>query len=401
MDIHKIRSDFPIFRNIPQPFVYLDNGATAQKPERVIDRINHYYLYENSNIHRGSYPLSSRGSQMYEEARQRVQRWIDAEYADEIVFTKSSTEALNLAASAIFETWVRRGDNVIVTELEHSSNYFPWKHWCEKNGIQFKAAQAEEDGSLHTESVLSLIDGHTRLIAITAMSNVTGFRPDLKQIIREAHKAGVLVLVDASQEIVHQAVSVRNMGCDFLCFSGHKLYGPMGTGVLYGKRGYLEELAPYLYGGGMVEQGDGKSISYMKKAEKYEAGTQNIAGVLGLAAALAYLEEQDFEDLMQYETELSAYAGERLKQVEQIHILGPDIISPVLTFEAERLGAYDIGVLLASHGIAIRCGAHCAYPLIKRMKRESICRISLAFYNTKEEIDYVADTLEHICKRRI
>lgn len=401
MDVHRIREDFPIFRNQAQPFVYLDNGATAQKPWAVIRRMNQFYQYENSNIHRGSYPLSSSASQMYEDAREKIRIWIDAEYADEIVFTKSCTEAINLAAFAVFEAWIRPGDNVIATELEHSSNFFPWKHWCERSGAQFQAARAGTDGSLGAQAVLSLVNSRTKLIAMTAMSNVTGFRPELETIIREAHRRGICVLVDASQEIVHQAVSVRNMGCDFLCFSGHKLYGPMGTGVLYGKRKYMEQLPPYLYGGDMVEKGDGDTISYKTEPGKYEAGTQNIAGILGLEAAVSYLEEQDFQRLVQYERELSVYTRERLGHLVGIHILGPDIISPVLTFEAEQLGAYDLGVLLANHGIAVRCGAHCAYPLIKRMGRESICRISLAFYNTREEIDYVADTLELICKRRI
>lgn len=256
MDISRIREDFPIFQNQIQPFVYMDNGATAQKPLAVVERLRNFYLYENSNIHRGSYPLSSHASNMYEKARECIRDWIDAEYADEIVFTKGSTEAINLAACALFEAWVRPGDNVIVTELEHSSNFFPWKHWCERSGADFRVAEADKDGSLDAQAVLSLIDGRTKLVAVTAMSNVTGFRPSLDIMIREAHRQGARVLVDASQEIVHQTVSVNQMECDFLCFSGHKLYGPMGTGVLYGKREYLKEMPPYLYGGDMVEKGD-------------------------------------------------------------------------------------------------------------------------------------------------
>ena len=396
MDISRIREDFPIFQNQIQPFVYMDNGATAQKPLAVVERLRNFYLYENSNIHRGSYPLSSHASNMYEKARECIRDWIDAEYADEIVFTKGSTEAINLAACALFEAWVRPGDNVIVTELEHSSNFFPWKHWCERSGADFHVAEADKDGSLDAQAVLSLIDGRTKLVAVTAMSNVTGFRPSLDIMIREAHRQGARVLVDASQEIVHQTVSVNQMECDFLCFSGHKLYGPMGTGVLYGKREYLKEMPPYLYGGDMVEKGDTGIISYKTEPGKFEAGTQNIAGILGLEAAITYLKEQGFDSLVRYEAELSVYARKRLGQLDGIHILGPDIISPVITLEAEHLGAYDLGVLLANRGIAVRCGAHCAYPLIRRMGKESICRISLAIYNTREEIDYMAEALEDI-----
>lgn len=400
MDVNRIRDDFPIFHNQSQPFVYMDNGATTQKPIAVIKRLNEYYMNENSNIHRGSYPLSSHALQMFENTRELIREWIDADYANEIVFTKSSTEAINLVASATFEAWIKNGDNVITTELEHSSNFFPWKHWCDNKGVEFRVAKAEVNGSLRAEAVLSLMDKRTKLIAVTAMSNVTGFHPELENIIREAHSQGVRVMVDASQEIAHRAVSVRTMGCDFLCFSGHKFYGPMGTGILYGKREYLKEMPPYMYGGNMVEKGDGDLLSYKIEPEKYEAGTQDIAGILGLGAAITYLKEQDFDSLIQYEMELSEYARERLGQIDKIHILGPDIISPIFIFEAERLGAYDIGVLLANHGIAIRCGAHCAYPLVKRMEKESVCRISLSFYNTKNEIDYVADTLKYICERK-
>lgn len=396
----RFRDDFPIFEQRTQPFVYLDNGATTQKPMVVIERMNRFYLYENANIHRGSYSLSSHASQMFDDARKRVQTWIDAKYADEIVFTKGSTEAINLVAHAAFEAWINPGDNVIVTELEHSSNYFPWKYFCEKNGVEFRVAEAQYDGSLDKEAVFSLMDKRTRLIAVTAMSNVTGFRPELTAVIEEAHRNKTRVLVDASQEIVHHMISVQKMGCDFLCFSGHKIYGPMGTGVLYGKKEWLEKMPPYLYGGDMVEKGERGEISYKTSSGKYEAGTQNIAGVLGLAAALEYLEACGFEHLLRQEEELALYIRNRLKQIEGIHVLGPDLRSPVIAFESDYLGAYDIGVLFANRGIAIRCGAHCAYPLMKRMNKESICRISLAAYNTEEELDYAADTLEHICKRR-
>lgn len=408
MDVAKIRGDFPILNQEGKPFVYLDNGATTQKPQAVIDRLCRYYSLENSNIHRGSYPLSSRASRMYEEARETVRSWVDAEYGEEIVFTRGCTESVNLAASAVFETYVCPGDNVIVTELEHSSNYFPWKNQCGKKGAQFRVALAQADGSLRAEDVLEQMDCRTRLIAVTAMSNVTGFCPDVDLIIREAHKRGVLVLVDAAQAIVHRVISVRQMDCDFLCFSGHKIYGPMGIGILYGKKTYLEEMAPYLYGGDMVVKGDRGEVSYKKSSGKYEAGTQNIAGALGLEAALIYLRSRGFEELLRYEAELGGYLRECLEAVKGVHVMGalslPPLLSPrpdppIAVFGADNLGAYDIGVLLANYGIAVRCGSHCAYPLMKRVGRGSLCRVSLSFYNTKQEIEYLAERLERICGR--
>ena len=321
MDVTEIRRDFPILNQEGKPLVYLDNGATTQKPQAVIDRLCRYYSMENSNIHRGSYPLSSQASHMYERARETVRSWVDAEYGEEIVFTKGCTESVNLAAAAVFETYVCPGDNVVVTELEHSSNYFPWKNQCEKKCAQFRVALAQTDGSLRAEDVLDQMDSRTRLIAVTAMSNVTGFCPDVDRIIREAHKRGVLVLIDAAQAVVHRAISVRQMKCDFLCFSGHKIYGPMGIGVLYGRKMYLEEMAPYLYGGDMVVKGDRGEVSYKKSPSKYEAGTQDIAGALGLEAALLYLNRRGFEEMIQYEAELGAYLRERLEAVKGVHVI--------------------------------------------------------------------------------
>ena len=294
---------------------------------------------------------------------------------------------------------------------------------------------AQTDGSLRAEDVLDQMDSRTRLIAVTAMSNVTGFCPDVDRIIREAHKRGVLVLIDAAQAVVHRAISVRQMKCDFLCFSGHKIYGPMGIGVLYGRKMYLEEMAPYLYGGDMVVKGDRGEVSYKKSPSKYEAGTQDIAGALGLEAALLYLNRRGFEEMIQYEAELGAYLRERLEAVKGVHVIGepavrqplsgrsepqpqsggsvpqpqsggsvPQLqsagsVPPIAVFETDKLGAYDIGVLLANSGIAVRCGSHCAYPLMKRMGKESLCRVSLSFYNTKQEIEYMAERLERICGR--
>lgn len=400
MDVHKVRQDFPILRESGPDLIYLDNGATSQKPQCVMERMNRYYAEENANIHRGVYPLSAKATAAYGQARRTVARWLEAEQETEIIFTKGCTESINLLAASVFATWIRPGDNIIVTELEHSSNFFSWKYQCEEKGAEFRIAKAEPDGTLNPEALISLIDDRTRFAAITAMSNVTGYEPDVEAVIAVAHEKGVPVLVDAAQGIVHQKLSVKQLDCDFLCFSGHKFYGPMGTGVLYGKQRYLEQLKPPFYGGGMIGTGDQGRIVCAKLPEKFEAGTQNIAGALGLEAAICYVEEHDFQALLTYERRLAARLTARLNRLEGIHVLSPGADSPVIALESDFMGAYDLGVLLAGAGIAVRCGAHCAYPLMNRMKKVGVARISLAFYNTAEEMDAVADRLESLSRRK-
>ena len=394
MEQQEIRSKFPVFSQNKR-LVYLDNAATSQKPEGVIDRVRQFYLSENSNIHRGNYPLSSRASEYYAHSKQTVSHWIDARTPEEIVYTKSSTEAINLVAAGM-DGLTGPENNIVTTELEHSSNYFPWKELCRRTGVQFRVAEVEEDGSLKTEKLLKLIDCHTKLVAVTGMSNAGGFCPDLKKIISEAHNKGALVLVDATQLIVHRMISVRELDCDFLSFSSHKIYGPMGLGVLYGKQSCLELIPPLLYGGDMVLRGDGDQIIYKSNTEKFEGGTQNIGGALGLEAAIEFLQENEFEALLEHEKALAAYTRQRLEKIKGLHILnfGPD--SPIILFEMDGIGAYDVGVLLGLKDIAVRCGSHCAYPLMKRLERQSLCRVSLAVYNTKEDSDRLAAALERL-----
>ena len=396
--IRKIRDEFPIFGNVKQPFIYMDNAATTQKPKSVLERVNHFYSFENANIHRGLYPLSTSACNAFEGARETVRSWIDAEKPEEIVFTKSSTEAVNLTATALFETTIQAGDNVIVTEMEHSSNYFPWKHQCAKNGCEFRTALAEETGEIREESIFKLADDRTKLIAVTGMSNAIGFMPDLKSLICRAHEKGILVFVDATQLIAHRRLSVKELSCDFLCFSGHKLYAPMGIGVLYGRETLLTEMSPFLYGGDMVEIGDGREILFREDPGKYEAGTQNIAGALGLEAAIRFLEDHHFEtELLPYEKKISSYLNERLSEIPGLTRNGPsNQVSSIYNFTMKNCGAYDVGIFLATSGIAVRSGAHCAYPLMQRMKQESNVRISLSFCNTEEEVDLVADRLRYL-----
>lgn len=400
MDIQRIRSHFPILCHTRQPFVYFDNSATTQKPQAVIERISRYYTFENANINRGSYPLSRQSSQLYQHARQTVKSWIGASDEDEIIFTKGCTESVNLAAWAVFSKLIRAGDNIVVTELEHSSNYFPWKSCCRNADVQFREASVNSDGSLQWKSLFSLADQHTRLIAISAMSNVTGFRPDIQAIIDEAHSRRIMVLIDAAQEIPHHIVSVTSLGCDFLCFSGHKLYGPMGIGVLYMQKKYSGHLLPLLSGGGAIIPGQDGTYAYRSGPDKYEAGTQHIAGALGLEAALEYLEEQNFQGaLLPYEVSLARYLHRKLAEIPRVHLIGDDDSSPVISFAVNGFGPYDIATALSAHGIALRCGAHCAYPLMQRLGVPGLCRVSLAFYNTFEEIDYFTDILRFVCGR--
>lgn len=400
MDIQRIRSQFPILCSTSQPFVYFDNSATTQKPQTVIDRITRYYSRENANINRGSYPLSNQAARLYRQARQTVKSWIDASDEDEIIFTKGCTESVNLAAQAVFSRLVRAGDNIVVTQLEHSSNYFPWKACCQNANVQFREALVSPEGSLKPDSLFSLTDEHTRLIAISAMSNVTGFRPDIPAIIEEAHRRRILVLIDAAQEIAHHPVSVTWLGCDFLCFSGHKLYGPMGIGVLYMEKKYADQLSPLLVGGGAISPGPEGMYAYRQSPDKFEAGTQHIAGALGLEAALAYLKEEDFQgSLLPYEASLACYLHQKLASIPGVHIFGEDPSSPLVSFTVSGFGSYDIATALAAHGIALRCGAHCAYPLMQCLGVPGLCRVSLAFYNTLEEIDYFTDVLRSVCRR--
>ena len=396
MSEETIRSCFPIFSH-NKNLVYLDNAATSQKPEAVVQRIERYYSFENANIHRGNYPLSNRASEEYDMSKETVRSWIGAESSAEIVYTKSSTEAVNLAAFGL-EPYLDSKQNIVTTELEHSSNFFPWKELCRRTGAQLRIAKAEPDGFLKTESVLEQIDTHTKLLAITGMSNVTGYCPDLERIIPEAHRQGALVFVDATQMIVHHPLSVKDLGCDLLSFSSHKIYGPMGLGVLYGKRELLEKMRPLLYGGDMVMRGDEDKILYKTDSGKFEGGTQNIAAALGLQAALDFLKEHHFEKLLEQEQALAVYTREELKKLPHIHLLNPQIDSPILIFETDRLGAYDVGTLLGLKNIAVRCGSHCAYPLMKRMNRQSICRVSFAVYNTKEDADKLIAAAANLVK---
>lgn len=396
-----VRKDFPILCSPEgeKNLVFLDSAATTQKPEAVIQRLSDYYRYENTNIHRGSYPLSLRAERCFEQARRTVQQWLGAPRAEEILFTKSATESLNLLAHSVLAVWANPGDNVVVTELEHASNYYPYREQCRIRGLEFRVAPVHADGTLDLTAMRSLIDGRTKLVSITAMSNVTGLCPELPPLIQLAHGKGALVSVDASQAVAHHRMNVEELGCDFLSFSGHKLYGPMGCGVLYGRAGLLERMPAFLWGGGMLERGTDGLVIYRDAPGRFEAGTPNLEAVLGLAAAIEYLEEKDFSFLLTYERELSEQLLEGLKAVPGLCLHGPESISPIVTFSMKGYGAYDVGTFLGAAGVSIRCGAHCAYPLMERMGLESSCRVSLGIYNDSRDLDLLTERLKELGRR--
>lgn len=396
--ISPVRKDFPLFhRREGEPgVVYLDSGATTQKPEKVIRRISSYYRRENANIHRGCYPLGIQADRSYEKSREVLRRWLGAEKREEIVFTKGSTESLNLLAHTALTAWGKPGDNVVVTELEHSSNFYPFREQCRLRGMEFRVAPAGADGTLDLEEVKKRTDTRTRLISITAMSNVTGFRPELAPLIQYAHKKGARVVVDASQEAAHHRVNVRELDCDFLCFSGHKVYGPMGCGVLYGKAELLEQLPPFLVGGDMLEWVGKGEVCWKAPSGRFEAGTPNLEAIVGLAAAIEYLKKAGPSTLLAHEERLSEALFALLRGIPGLKLYGSGEPSPIAVFNMEGYGAYDVGAYLGMAGICIRCGAHCAYPLMARMGLENCCRVSLGIYNDGTDLDALAERLKRL-----
>ena len=389
-DVQKIRDDFPILasRVHGNPLVYLDNGATAQKPLAVIEHINRMHRELNANIHRGVHFMSEQATVMYEAARECVREFIGARSTDEIIFNSGATAGLNTVASILAEGVLRKGDNIIVSEMEHHSNIVPWQLVRDRKGVEIKVLPLSDDGRLMTERLPELIDGRTRILAVTQASNVLGTRPDLKAVIAEAKRHGVLTVVDGCQGIVHGGVDVVDLGCDFYLFSGHKLYAPTGIGVLYGRRELLEKLPPYMGGGDMVASVSFERTTYAELPLKYEAGTANYIGAIGMAEAIKYLLKLGINDIVRHETELLKYATGLLKSVDGMRIYGstPDKCS-IISFSVDGLHPTDTGMILDKLGIAVRTGTHCAEPVMRHYGVDSMCRASFALYNTKEEAD--------------
>lgn len=387
---NEIRAEFPLLgREVyGKPLVYLDNAATAQKPRCVIDTIARLYREENANIHRGVHLLSERCTEMYEDARRVVAEALGTPDVGEVVFTAGATASINTVAWAWGEKFVGEGDNVLVSEMEHHSNIVPWQMLCERKGAQLRVLPFDEAGNLCVEQLDGLLDDHTKMVAITQASNTLGTMPRLKPIVDKAHKVGALVLVDGCQGFVHSEVNVRELGCDFYAFSSHKLYGPNGVGVLYGRRELLEAMPPFLGGGDMVKKVTFEKTTYADLPLKFEAGTANYIDAIGLAEAIKFLRGLDRGAVMAHERALLDYATEELKRIEGLRIYGEaEEKCSIVSFNVEGIHNFDLGAVLDRSGVAIRTGAHCADPVMAHYGVQGMARASFALYNTAEEVD--------------
>ena len=393
LDVNKIREDFPILRTsvYGRPLVYLDNAATAQKPRRVIDCVNRLHGELNGNIHRGVHYMAEECTSLYEAARQTIRKRIGAASASEIVFTSGATAAINLVAYSFGEMAVGEGDNVIVSEMEHHSNIVPWQLLCGRKGAEIRVLPFDDNGRLMVERLASLIDSRTRIVAVTQCSNVLGTCPDIKAVTDTAHSFGVPVLVDGCQGAVHMPVDVQALGCDFYAFSGHKLYGPTGIGVLYGRAGLLEKMPPFMGGGDMVDTVSFEGTTYAAPPLKFEAGTSNYIGAIGMAEAVHYLDSIDSKAAAEHEDSLRAYAESLLSEIDGLTVYGTQKDkAPIVSFGIEGVHNYDMGMILDKLGIAVRTGMHCAEPVMRHYGVTGMCRASFAFYNTREEVEALA-----------
>jgi len=399
--VEKIRADFPILqekiRN--KPLVYLDNAASCQKPQQVIDSIVHCYSHEYANVHRGVHTLSVRATDRYEGAREKIQHFINAQSTKEIIFVRGATEAINLVAQTFGKANIKSGDEILITGMEHHSNIVPWQMLCEETGAILKVAPIDLHGALIFDEFEKLISDKTKLVSVVHMSNALGTINPVKKIIAAAKEKNIPVLLDGAQAIPHMAVDVQALDCDFYVFSGHKLYAPSGIGVLYGKQALLEAMPPYQGGGDMIRKVTFDETEYNTLPYKFEAGTPNIADVIGLGAAIDYLNDIGMDNIAAYEAELLDYATEKALQIEGLRIIGdtPEK-GAILSFVLDKIHPHDIGTMLDSLGIAIRAGHHCAMPVMDFFEVPATARASFAMYNTKEEIDVLMAGIEDLIK---
>jgi len=398
-DVQQARRDFPILSQKihGKPLVYLDNAATTQKPQAVIDAMVRSYAEDNANIHRGVHLLSERATQAYELAREKAQRFLNAASSREIVFVRGTTEAINLVAQTYGRTHVGQGDEVLITEMEHHSNIVPWQLLCEEKGAQLKVLPITDEGELRMDLLDDLLTGRTKIVAVNHVSNSLGTINPIKTIVERAHTRGVPVLVDGAQAVAHLPVDVQALGADFYAMSGHKLFGPTGVGVLYGRLALLEAMPPYQGGGDMISAVSFKKTTYNVVPHRFEAGTPNIAGAVGLGAAIDYVRSLDFGAMSAYEDELLAYGTRVLSSLPGIRLVGTARQkTSILSFVMDNVHPHDIGTILDQEGVAIRTGHHCTQPLMERLCVPATARASLALYNTKEEIDALAKALNRV-----
>ncbi|MDR2129550.1 MAG: cysteine desulfurase [Odoribacteraceae bacterium] len=398
-EVNHIREEFPILKEQVhgQPLVYLDNGATTQRPARVIKTMTEYYLRYNANVHRGVHYLSNLCTDANEQARERVRAFIHARSVEEIIFTRGTTEGINLVAYSFGEAFVRAGDEILVTGMEHHSNIVPWQMLCERKGAVLKVLPVRDNGELEIEALPLLLTEKTRLVAVTHVSNVLGTINPVRRLVEAAHAAGACVLVDGAQAVPHFPVDVQALGCDFYAFSAHKMYGPTGVGVLYGKRDLLLRMPPWQGGGEMIKEVRFDKTTYNDLPFKFEAGTPDFIGIIGLGAAIDYLAAIGLEQVAAHEEELSRYAREQLKTLPGIVIYGEAPgTSSVLSFGIEGVHPFDAGTLLDQLGIAVRTGQMCAEPLMRHYGVTAMIRASFAMYNTRQEVDMLRDGLRRV-----
>lgn len=388
-----LRHDFPLLQRTMnnKPLVYLDNGATTQKPESVVRAICGYYGGCNANPHRGAYELSIQATDIYENARAKVQHFIHAPKANEIIFTKNATEALNLVAYSYGLAFVQPGDEIVLTIAEHHSNLVPWQMVAKAKGAVLKYIYLEKDGNLSEEEIETKITEKTKIVAVTHVSNVLGLVNDVRKVVDKAHRVGAVCVVDGSQSVAHLAVDVQQLDCDFFAFSGHKLLSPMGIGVLYGREALLDKMPPFLMGGDMIEYVTEQDTTYAELPAKFEAGTQNVGGAAGLAAAIDYLEDFTFARVEAVERDLVAYALPQLRELPYIELYGCDSTrdnkTGIITFNVKDVHPHDVSTILDAQGVAIRAGHHCAQPLMRYLGQNATCRASFYLYNTREDVD--------------
>lgn len=399
-DINKVRDSFPILSRTVygKPLVYLDNGATTQKPLCVLDAMREEYLNVNANVHRGVHWLSQQATDLHEAAREAVRKFINARSTNEIVFTRGTTESLNLIASSFTEDCMKEGDEVIVSTMEHHSNIVPWQLQAQRRGIVLKVIPMTEEGMLDLDAYQKLFTDHTRLVSITHVSNVLGTVNPIKEMTHIAHEHGVPVMVDGAQSVPHFAVDVQELDCEFLAFSGHKVYGPTGVGVLYGKEAWLDRLPPYQGGGEMIEHVSFEKTTFERPPLKFEAGTPDYIATHGLAKALDYVSSLGMDNILSHEQDLTRYALQQLRTVEGIHIYGHsnDSGDAVISFNVGNIHPMDLGTLLDQLGIAVRTGHHCAQPLMDRLGVLGTVRASFGLYNTREEVDALVAGIKRV-----
>lgn len=394
MTNYEIRNDFPILRE--NKIAYLDSGATTQRPIQVLDKVDNFYKSENANPHRGAYKLSIQATEVYENARQKVADFINAPSARNIVFTRNATESLNLLAYSYGLNNVKKDDKIVLSIMEHHSNLVPWQMVCQKNGAKLEYMYTNSNGELTTEEIDKKIVPGVKIVGITQVSNVLGTINPIKEIIKKAHSVGAIVIVDGSQSVPHMKVDVQKLDADFLVFSGHKMLSPFGIGVLYGKKNLLDSMTPFLFGGDMIEYVYEQETIFAEVPTKFEAGTQNVGGAVGISAAIDYLKNIGMENIEKIEKELTKYVYEELSKLDFITLYGPKDLqkrSGVFSFNVNGVHPHDVASVLDSQDVCVRSGNHCAQPLLRYMNLDSTCRASLYVYNTKEDIDRLVKAL--------